>query len=864
MTIERTRLSDRLAAGAAHAVTLLAAPAGYGKSVALDDYLRVLRAGEPGEHGGEVLRFNVRRAHGSLTRFVRALAAALEPALPQIGQSLAIAHERATQSAKPSDVLATWLAEHLEHVPRTLVIDDFHHCEGERGVAELIANAVERTRPHVRWIIATRSSADLPVASWMARGELDLPIEEKTLRFTLAEALQVAERIAPALGTATVEQLLEVTQGAPAIFTFGLQTIDQEPQVASRLLLGGGDIFGRFADEVFARFSPTERKLLIETAAFPEIDERLLGNVDEPSPWLAAVAAAAPQIFEARDGRRQYHSLFLAALRGYLNDLGSEAARGAAKRAALALERAGRIGEALAIYVRERQDAELVRVIEAHGFAFLEAGHGESIHEAINALDPLIQMSSSVVLAIKAMSESTTGRFDTAESWFQLAIDRAADPLRAQISYQYGMHLLRFFRREAVGVFEALIADDRVSDTLRAYVLAALGPAYIFERRPADALRTTGEALELARIVATPHVLARAHHQAAYVALYEGDAVRAKDLASISLAFASEHGYFDISACALSVLYNVASDIEDDPIESLRLLAAVGDCAAKSGSLINQLISLVASLEIEIERNNEEVAEQIDEKLRTLDVSFAGRTTYEALLPTQALRASWAGDFLGAHRLLANSADQQWSADRRALRFAEIAAYAAAAGLEREALDALRDAEESLGEITDVDLRVQRGRLYVALAAIVLGRTELAAEMLDRVVAEPAALSPRLLALRRALGALFERYRGARNHNELLAYLNEMGQYGFAGVARAITMLPLADNAVRRLGRLSVAERTVALGLADGDSSAGDERLPIIMRKLGCAHNEALVRAVTWHRAAFEGACISGNPGGEA
>jgi ATP/maltotriose-dependent transcriptional regulator MalT len=851
--VERERISRQLAARAGQPVTLIAAPAGYGKSIALDDYLRSVR--------GDVLRFNVRRAHGSLTRFVRALAAALETSLPRMGQSLAIAHERATQSAKPSDVLATWLAEHLDGEPRTIVIDDFHHCEGERGVAELIANAVERTRPHVRWIVATRSSADLPVASWMARGDTDLPIDESTMRFTPAEARAVAACMAPAMDVATIDQLLDVTDGAPAIFTFGLQTIAQEPQIAERLIVSGGDPFGRFADEVFTRFSPTERKLLIETAAFPEIDERLLGSADEASPWLSAVAAAAPQIFEARDGRRQYHGLFLGALRGQLSELGSDAAREAAKRAALALERAGRIGEALAIYIRERRDADLVRVIEAHGFAFLEAGHGESIHEAINALDPLVQMTSSVVLAIKAMSESTTGRFDTAESWFQLALDRAADPLRRLIAYQYGTHLLRFFRNEAVAVFESIIADPLATDKLRTYVLAALGPAYVFERRVDEARDATREALALSKTLGSPHVLAKVHHQAAFVELYAGDARLAKDLASISLACATEHGFYDIAAGALSVLYGIASDIEDDPIESLRLLEAVGDCAAKSGSLINQLISLVAALEIEIERNNEDVAELIDEKLRTLDVSFAGRTTYEALLPTQALRASWAGDFVGAYRLLANSSDQQWSADRKALRFAEIAAYAAAAGLEQEALDALREAEESLAGVTEVDLRVQRARLYVTLAAIVLGRTEVAADTLAGIDASPEFLSRRLFALRRALGALFERYRGARNHNELLGYLDEMGECGFAGLARAITMLPLADNALRRVGRLSVSERAVAVRLADGEPCGNDNRLPIIMRKLGCAHTDALVRAVTWHRAAFEGSAATAGGG---
>lgn len=846
MILERQRLSQRLAAAAAYPVTLLVAPAGYGKSVALDAYLC--------DVPDTVVRFNVRKAHGSLTRFVRGLAASLEPVLPRVAQSLAIAHERATQSPKPGDVLAAWLAEHLEGENRTIVIDDFHHCEGDGTIAAFLTSAIERTRPHVRWIVATRSSADLPVATWLARADTEIPIDDATLRLTQPEAQALAASFAPSLPAATVARLRDVTDGAPAILTFALATIEQEPAIVDRLLGSGGDPFGRFADEVFERFTPDERRLLVETAAFPEIDEQLLAGAGaaDSAALIASVGRKAPQIFEIRGDERRYHGLFLGALRRRLRELGREATREAAMRAALALERSGRIAEALAYHIRDRRDAQLVRIIEAHGFAFLESGHGESMHEAIDALDPYVQMGSSVVLAIKAMAESRLGRFDTAESWFQLALDRAPAGLRGQIAYQYGTHLLRFFRHEAVGVFEALAEDPLVPERLEAYALAALGPAYVFERRLDDARRATDRALVLTAKLGDVHLTAKVNHQAAYVALYRADAARAKELAQTSLACASEHGYFDVAASALSVLYSIASDVEDDPTESIRLLEALGDCAAKSGSLTKQLFALVGTLEIEVERGNEEVAERIDGKLRTLDVACSGRGVYEALLPTQALRSSWSGDFLGAYRLLAASEDQQWSADRKALRHAEVATYAAAAGLERKASDSIRAALEFLAGIEETNLRVQRARLYVALAMIVLGRGEAASDMLGRIDAAPEALSKRLLALRRMLGALLERYRGARNQNDVLAYFAELEECGSGGVGRALTMLPLANNALRRIGRLTVAERIAMLRCADGDHSAVDERKKSIARKLGCIENGAVTRAATWHREAFE------------
>jgi DNA-binding CsgD family transcriptional regulator len=66
-------------------------------------------------------------------------------------------------------------------------------------------------------------------------------------------------------------------------------------------------------------------------------------------------------------------------------------------------------------------------------------------------------------------------------------------------------------------------------------------------------------------------------------------------------------------------------------------------------------------------------------------------------------------------------------------------------------------------------------------------------------------------------------------------------------------MLPLADNASQRASRLSVAERIVARRWADGEGPASEQQLVAIARKLGCAERSAVLRAVTWHRDAFEG-----------
>jgi hypothetical protein len=481
--------------------------------------------------------------------------------------------------------------------------------------------------------------------------------------------------------------------------------------------------------------------------------------------------------------------------------------------------------------------------------ALVEAGYGDVIHEAIQALDPILRTSSSVVLAIKATFESRLGRFDTAEPWFTLALDRATDGPRNQIAYQYATHLLRFQRSEAIAVLEELVRDASVSTDLRCYAQSALGPAYVFARRLDEAGAAADGALGLVRASTNTHLWARVFHQGAYVALYRDDGPRAKTLAAQSLEIAQQHGYFDIAAGALTVLYNVASDLEDDPLESVRVLDAVADCAAKSGSLNNQVLALVAKLEIEVERGAEASIEKLDDSLRTIDIRCCGRAAYEALVASQALRSGWTGDYSGAYHLLLPSAEQQWSDDRKALRWAEIGVYAAAARLTVEATMAIRSSLELL-ESLGGGHRTTRARLFAALAMILLGRSESAREMFECVDAEPQHLSPRLWALRRALGALAERYRGARNQSALLGLFQTLREQHFGGVARAIMTLPLADNASLLLSELSGRERRLLATLATGDPLVSQRQVEAIVAKLDCIDPRTALRAAARNAAA--------------
>src|SRR5581483_10471489 len=181
MPLMRARVNDRLARATRFPVTVLIAPAGFGKSVALRDFLETARL--------EAVRVEVARDDATLLLFARRLADALAPLAPDARAAFPAAQERIAAADDPVRELATWFSEHLKRAVGTVVVDDLHHAAADPRTVALVVALVERTAERIRWIVATRSDAGLPIASWVGYGRMDLPVGEDELLFTPEEAL---------------------------------------------------------------------------------------------------------------------------------------------------------------------------------------------------------------------------------------------------------------------------------------------------------------------------------------------------------------------------------------------------------------------------------------------------------------------------------------------------------------------------------------------------------------------------------------------------------------------------------------------------------------------------------------------------
>jgi len=263
--VPRPRLADRLTEALAGELTLVCAPAGFGKTMLLAEWAR--RTGRP------VAWLSLDAADNDPVRFWRHVAAALGGAREGTARQLTAVLGRSTPPAPEATVTA--LINELASVPDPLVLilDDYHLIESP-AVHESVVSLLEHLPAGLRLAIASRADPPLPLPRLRARRELaELRADE--LRFTREEAAALLREAARAgLSEDLVTTLEARTEGwAVGLQLAGLSLRGRADPAAFVAGFSGSHryVLDYLAEEVLDRQPEPVRAFLLETSVLDRL-----------------------------------------------------------------------------------------------------------------------------------------------------------------------------------------------------------------------------------------------------------------------------------------------------------------------------------------------------------------------------------------------------------------------------------------------------------------------------------------------------------------------------------------------------------------------------------------------------------------
>jgi LuxR family maltose regulon positive regulatory protein len=315
--VARPRLRD-LGARANHpALTLVSAPAGFGKTTLVADWLGAERTTawlslDPPDDEAERFWTYVLAALATVTTDVSSDTAALLQGRPP-----------------PLETFVASLINDLETASQdiVLVLDDYHVINAPE-IHRSVAFLLEHMPPQVSLVIATRADPPLPLASLRAEGNL-LEVRAADLRFTADEAgAYLNGAMDLALTAADVDVLGARTEGWIAALQLAALSMQGRRDPTSFIHEFAGDdrfILDYLADEVLDRQPERIRNFLLETSLLTRLTGPLcaaLTGQDDAKATLEELDRSNLFLVPLDDRRTwyRYHHLFGDVVRARLLD----------------------------------------------------------------------------------------------------------------------------------------------------------------------------------------------------------------------------------------------------------------------------------------------------------------------------------------------------------------------------------------------------------------------------------------------------------------------------------------------------------------------------------------------------------------
>jgi len=489
--VHRPRLVDRLQAGLSAPLTLVSAPAGYGKTTLVSSWLH--------ETNTPNTWISLDEGDNDPIHFLQYLLTALQKVVPTIQAEMLSTLRGPTSFVS---LLSTIINEISKYTaPFVLVLDDFHVLQAQ-PVLDFLASLIEHVPPSMHVILISRTDPLLPLSHLRVRNEI-VEIRADQLRFTRDEIDTFLSKVMTLeLSIADITALQVRTEGWIAGIQLAALSMQSCEDIHAFITTFAGShhyIIDYLTEEVLKRLPEKTSTFLLRTSILSRMCGSLCDAIVEPDPNDQVNGQEILEELERKnlflvslDDKRywyRYHHLFSDMLNRYLENLHPHLPAKLHKRASQWFEQNGYIPEAIDHALMAGDQDQATKLIEQNGVLLLIRGEVMAVLKWIAVVEPYSQTHPWLYI-LKAWAYALSGDLDRVDGMLKKAEElitslepsqdvkimqgTIASARAHQANLMGDAHKAADFARQAI---EVLPDVDLVSRSLRAVSTSLLGDA---------------------------------------------------------------------------------------------------------------------------------------------------------------------------------------------------------------------------------------------------------------------------------------------------------------------------------------------------------------------------------------------------
>jgi LuxR family maltose regulon positive regulatory protein len=438
--VPRTQLIQRLNQGLECGFLLVSAPAGYGKSTLLAEWLQQLPV--------STAWLLLDDKDNDLARFAMYLTAAFHQIDPTFDIIEVISQDH---PLKQVETLLTPLVNHLAQLtkPICLVMDDYHVIQ-DQAVHQAVSFLLENRPKTLHLVIATRADPPFPLSRLRARSAM-FELRMADLRFKTQEAADfLTHTMGLKISAEEVTLITRRTEGWIAGLEMAALSMQNLEDVSGFINTFTGNqhyIYDYLLGEILSHQSSEIQRFLLYTSILdqfcaPLCDTLMAGDKKScsapPSTIILQELEHSNLFIIPLDHEQQwyrYHPLFTELLRSHLQHKYQDQLQFLHMRASAWFESQGMISEAIRHSFAVNDWERIVRLVSANVFALLEQNELTSLSRQLENLSHEVSAARPWLLIGRAWLAAYTGQLDSVEPILK-EIEFEIDSLKGEVELQ--------------------------------------------------------------------------------------------------------------------------------------------------------------------------------------------------------------------------------------------------------------------------------------------------------------------------------------------------------------------------------------------------------------------------------------------